>query len=469
MLSITLIGIAILGIIILILLWKFNDKMREIVNKIFQKKYISDESWNRLNRFLMIVGLISFIFGAGIFIYRQVVYMSGGDPTLKDSPSKEDLINMEERLDKRIMELARLLTPTSIDAQAFPDSLPKPPPEAQEMAQSLLDLLEQFKRSGAEIPLSYLLGEGMADIATGDSEEGKAKILEYISKIEAAWDQTQDLLNQRLFRSYKSLGDAEYYSHNYNDALNWYDKALEISRNDAHALNGAGLCGLYLAEYDAAKEYFKGALEAEALSGGDKSADYAMYLNNLGGVLQAQADYDGALENCRKALDIDMKLFGENHRNVARDVSNIGSALREQGDYVGALENYYRALNIIKNIHGEIHPYVAASYNNIGLARQAQGDYAGALDNFRKALDIDMKIFGENHPKVAIRYHNIAHLYNAMDKPEEGLPYIIEAYKIQLRFLGSDHPNTKNTRLGVQILGGDPEAVEREVREEGSP
>ena len=100
------------------------------------------------------------------------------------------------------------------------------------------------------------------------------------------------------------------------------------------------------------------------------------------------------------------------------------------------------------------------------MVLKAQGDYEGALENFNKALEISKAAFGKNHPNIATGYNNIAKLYFDKGEPEKGLPYVANAYKIRYKFLGPEHPDSKNSRLGVKLHGGDPEAVEREARAE---
>ncbi len=530
--------------------WKYKRQINKFLYKALGNRYLNSKAWRTLGRIIIILSVLgisisSISFGVN-FLYRRIISISGGDPTLQDPASKKDLALFEERVMREMEGLSRYLTPTSFD----PRDYPQPSDEAREKAQSLSELLEQLQLPGVDMPLSYQLAEGLAEIANGDYDNGKTKILKYIARIEAARNETIELVNEKLILSYKSLGDAEYYSLNYQEALNWYNMVLELSPDNTDALNSAGFCLRELAKYDSALSYFEKATAVVFKSGRTNDTEYASclnnmgsviiakgdyhgalenfkkalridlevfgekhpnialrynnigfalyeigdyhgalenfnkaqkitieilgedhrhiatYLNNIGSVLHAMEDYDGALENYYKALKIDLEIFGENHPQATRSYNNIGEALREKGDYDSALVNFNKALKIYIEIFGEDHPYVAWTLNSIGLVFLAKEDYDGALGNHLKALRIDLEIFGENHPTVAGDFNNLAGLYFYMGEPAKGLLYIIKAYKIYFKFLGPDHPDTKNSRRGVKWHGGDPDAVEREVREE---
>ena len=453
-------------------------------------------------------------------------------------------------VDEKVNKILELLSPTSAKLPIDEGYLVEPPEEAVKEGRSLLALLEDVKRIEGDMPIRYLLAEGAAQIAVGNYEEGSELINDYLENMQTAWEKLEEKVDEELALAYKALGDAEYYKLDYNEALKFYRKALDIKPDDAELQDSAGLCSLRLALYDEAESLFDKALKIEASTVGEDTANSATYLNNIGEVLRAKGDYEGALEKYGQALEIDINYFGEDHPNVARGYNNIGSVLNAKGDYEGALEKYGRALEIFQGTFGVVHPNMAETYNNIGEVLRAKGDYEGALEKYGRALEIDMKYFGGDHPKVAVRYNNIglvlhakgdyegalekygralnldikyfgedhpnvaihynnigsvlhakgdyegalekygraleidmkyfgevhpniaatynniAKLFYDMGRANDGLPYIIKAFKIFYKFLGPGHPSTKNSKEGIKMHGGDPEAAEREVLEE---
>jgi len=181
--------------------------------------------------------------------------------------------------------------------------------------------------------------------------------------------------------------------------------AGEAEKRDSE--NAGGLynsLGYYLkimfADYKGAIEYYERALRIDEKRLGKEHPDVAIWINNIGMVLQDMGDLQGAREYLERALGIDEKTYGKEHPDVAIDVNNIGSVLQDMGDLQGAREHYERALRIDEKTYGKEHPDVAIDVNNIGSVLQAMGDLQGARNNYERALRIFEKIFDSEHPYV---------------------------------------------------------------------
>jgi tetratricopeptide (TPR) repeat protein len=300
----------------------------------------------------------------------------------------------------------------------------EPSPDIRNKAKDLLERLRKIKKSTDRFPFSLELDEGIALIALGDYREGMHLIEKYLARTEEGWEKNLEKRDQGKYLAWKICGDAEYYQTHYERAIGWYKDALKIKPDNYRILNSIGLCSYWLRKYADATSYFRQALDIEAQKNRDHSNGYATCLHNLGMVFVSLGEHTLAMANLLEALKIDKEILEENHPDITRDL------------------------------------------NNLGITLKLQGDMAGAMSNFQKALDIDKAIYGEFHPVVARDHSNIAHLQCSLDKNEDGLPHIIAAYKINYQYFGPEHPNTKNSRYGIELCGGDPAIIEQEIRVE---
>src|SRR5690348_194625 len=135
-----------------------------------------------------------------------------------------------------------------------------------------------------------------------------------------------------------------YYKKEYDEAIECYDKALEIDPKDADALNNKGLALNKLGKYKEAIEYYDKASEIDP--------KYVLAFNNIGSALCDLKKYKEAIESFDKALEIDPK--------HAMAWYNKGTALCNLKKYKEAIEYFDKAL--------EIDPKDANALNNKGIA-----------------------------------------------------------------------------------------------------
>ncbi len=124
-------------------------------------------------------------------------------------------------------------------------------------------------------------------------------------------------------------------------------------------------------EYDLAIKYFTKAIELKR--------DYAFAYNNRGAVYQSKGEHDLAIEDCNKAIQL--------KSDYAEPYSNRGSAYRNKGDYDRAIEDYNKAIQLKPN-------FVQAYYNR-GLAYHEKGELDVAIKDYSKAIELNSKLF---HP-----------------------------------------------------------------------
>ena len=152
-------------------------------------------------------------------------------------------------------------------------------------------------------------------------------------------------------------------------SLSESSQLLETFPNSIVLCNISGASSAGLKQFDAAIKYYKKALEIKP--------DYAEAYYNMGIALKDNGDLDAAINSYKKALEIKSDYVGA--------YFNTGNILKDTGDLEAAIDNYKKAL--------EIKPDYAEAYNNIGLVLKDKGDLEEAINSYKKALEIKPDYF----------------------------------------------------------------------------
>lgn len=261
--------------------------------------------------------------------------------------------------------------------------------------------------------------------------------------------------------SYTAEAQAFYDNGDYDNALLYYKKALELQLQ-TYGEKNAEVSTVYnnigfiyhhdKGDYDSALGYYEKALAIYLEVLGENHISTATSYNNIGTLYDGKGDYDSALGYYERALAIDLQVLGESHPNTAMDYNNIGHIYSEKGDYDNALDYYEKSLAICLQVYGENHPDTATTYNNIGFVYDDKGDYESSLSYYEKALAIRLQIFGENHPDTATTYNNIGSVYNSKGDYDTALGYHEKALAIRLKVLGEKHPRTANSYNNIATV-----------------
>ena len=124
-------------------------------------------------------------------------------------------------------------------------------------------------------------------------------------------------------------------------------------------------------EYDLAIKYFTKAIELKP--------DYALAYNNRGAVYRSKGEHDLAIEDCNEAIRL--------KHDYAEPYSNRGAAYRNKGDYDRAIKDYDMAIRLK-------HDFVEAYYNR-GLAYHEKREFDLAIKDYNKAIELNPELF---HP-----------------------------------------------------------------------
>ena len=152
-------------------------------------------------------------------------------------------------------------------------------------------------------------------------------------------------------------------------SLSESSQMLETFPNSIVLCNISGASSAGLKQFDAALKYYKKALEI--------NPDYAEAYYNMGIALKDNGDLDAAIDSYKKALEIKPDYVGA--------YFNTGNILKDTGDLEAAIDSYKKAL--------EIKPDYAEAYNNIGLTLKDKGDLEEAINSYKKALEIKPDYF----------------------------------------------------------------------------
>ena len=209
----------------------------------------------------------------------------------------------------------------------------------------------------------------------------------------------------------------------YAKAIECYEKALEISPDDAVALGRIGEVYNETGDYDKAKEYLQRAINLDPR--------FAPAFSLLGYAYTAEGDYDKAFNYCRKSIELDSK--------NAQAWGRLGSVYGNTGDYDKAIECFLKAI--------ELDPKADYAWRNLGTAHDKKGNVDKAMEYTKKSLDIN--------PENAVALHNLGWFYYEKGNAKKGIEYIEKAIKLSPNFA----PAWNNLGFIYEKLGRNQEAA----------
>ena len=193
----------------------------------------------------------------------------------------------------------------------------------------------------------------------------------------------QALMYNQLGLAYEDRGD-------YDRALEWYEKSVEIKKDIG---DRAGLAATYnnIASIHYNRGDYKSALQrfeeaAKILEELGDRAELATTYNNIGEVYRACGDYDRALEWHDKARKIREEICDS--AGMATTYNNIGLIYYARGDYERALEWYEKARKILEELDDRAN--LAATLHNMGMLAMEKKDWPAALQYFRRSRELSL-------------------------------------------------------------------------------
>lgn len=148
----------------------------------------------------------------------------------------------------------------------------------------------------------------------------------------------------------------------YSKAIEYYQKALELEKNNKKPLHQQG--------------------ETQK----DIAFAYLM-----------MQDYPKAKDNYKKVLEIEKA--DNNTPEIIETLEGLATICTESKDYKGAIE-YYRELT---NYYKDDLPALANTYNNLGYNYKKLGDSQKALENFDQSIKINQQIANQSKGNTSVR------------------------------------------------------------------
>jgi predicted O-linked N-acetylglucosamine transferase (SPINDLY family) len=158
------------------------------------------------------------------------------------------------------------------------------------------------------------------------------------------------------------LAFREHQAGQFEAAVDWYRRAVEIQPNFPQALNNLGIALKDLRRFEEALIAYREALALRP--------DSAEILNNIGDALHSLGDRQGAIQHYRRALAI--------RANYGIAWRNLGDALAELGKLEQADECFRRAVSLAPHLDTALSP------TDIGL-REIRHRFAQAVKNLETA------------------------------------------------------------------------------------
>jgi tetratricopeptide (TPR) repeat protein len=183
-----------------------------------------------------------------------------------------------------------------------------------------------------------------------------------------------------------------------DSAIIHYQKALDISPNYAEARNNLAVALAGRGQVDSAFTHYEKVLEIKP--------DYAEAHNNLGNALAGRGQIDSAIAHYQKAL--------ESKPDYAEARNNLGNALTSRGQVDSAIAQYQEAL-VIK-------PDYAEAHNNLGRALSEKGRFDEATAHFQRAVRLK--------PDDAEAHINLGLVLQARGRFDEAIAQLQQALQI---------------------------------------
>jgi len=246
--------------------------------------------------------------------------------------------------------------------------------------------------------------------------------------------------NSSSYEATHLLGAINIQLKNFNEAIDWIKKALNLNPKSSASYNNLGAAYIGLKKYDHALINFKEAIKLKP--------DYAEAHNSIGIVYTNLKKYDEALFSLKRAIELkpdyaeayssigtiyinlkEYKLAINNYEQVIKLNSKYPEIYNNLGvAYIG-LKKYDEALFFLeKNKKLKSESY--STYNYTGIAFKHLKKYELAINNYNKAIELKPD-YVEAYNNLGITYMELKDYANALLKLKKSIeinPNYAEAY-----------------------------------------
>lgn len=209
------------------------------------------------------------------------------------------------------------------------------------------------------------------------------------------------------------------------------------------SLNNAAVNQMILRDYDRAKVTYGLSLELMGRMFGQDHPEYAVALENLGGIAFRQGDFEKCLANLEHVRDIRARNMGEDHPTVMRTMLNMAAVANSMGNHERAVTIYGEVVPLLISVNGEIHVDTATSLRNMGLALRDAGQIEDAEAAIDRSRPIYVELFGPRHHKLARLDSDLARIRTMQERWTEAEFLLRGAVEVFEESVGRADPRTQ--------------------------
>jgi CHAT domain-containing protein/tetratricopeptide (TPR) repeat protein len=183
---------------------------------------------------------------------------------------------------------------------------------------------------------------------------------------------------------------------------------------------------------------------------GEKDANYAVLMHNLGTLYEHSNDYASAEKYHRRAQAIREQVLGRKSMEYADSLGSLGLVRSRQGSFAEAQRLLEQSLAIKKELVGDSHPRYAEALSTLGLVYLGAGELGKCEKACRQAIEIfaDFELPRERSQTLT----NLAICYGRMGKFDQGEATFKEALDLTARVRGKGHPDYATTLQSLAIF-----------------
>ncbi len=222
-------------------------------------------------------------------------------------------------------------------------------------------------------------------------------------------ESSKKAVTPQLFEAIVAEGDKLRNAGRYADAVSVYavaqglaDKIGDRARL-ALSLDRLGNANFRRDDYEEALKFLSRSLEIREQLGGKGPIAETLY--NIGQVYERQEKYEMAMEFYRKALALSEEV--NERATQGSTLRNIGNVFRSQGKYDLAEENYRKSLSIKEEMGDK--EGIATALNGLGGLAYFLRDYTQAIDYFTRSLALYEEL--GNRPRASAVRGNLSTTY----------------------------------------------------------
>ncbi|MDP2922339.1 MAG: tetratricopeptide repeat protein [Candidatus Omnitrophota bacterium] len=184
----------------------------------------------------------------------------------------------------------------------------------------------------------------------------------------------------------------------YNQAIENYEKAIQIDPNYVEAYNNLGYSYRSIGKYKQAITYYQKAIQIKP--------NFIPAYANLGALYNQLNEYQNAKDYLTKGVQIDP--------DFAELYNNLGYTYQLLNQHQQAMGYFKKAI--------QIDPALGSAYHNLASSYVELGNYEDAIINFKKAIELN--------PNDPVIYSSLGFVYNSLNKYQEAKRYLLKAKEL---------------------------------------